>query len=286
MSRSTDDPTPEVPGEPTSPRRTPRPRRTRTVLAALAALLLVGGLGAAVAATHDESTVTRARLERALPVVFSHLYTDQAHLLGHDQVTPASLNAKAMCDKHGPTVADVGPGGDWVCLMSWHDPDVPMPTEGYGKFEVNVHSNDCFTAGGPSKLTGFLTMTDAQGREVPNPVFEFDGCFDPQGDTSPTGVEFPSVYAVSSTVAETDAQGRLDVQSTCGTGSEGCAGTAVATAGDTKLGSVDVDTAEESTAELLFPKPLPPGTKEVTITLTTTRGVAPSDEVTLPVRGG
>ena len=24
--------------------------------------------------------------------------------------------------------------------------------------------------------------------DVPNPVFEFDGCFDPHGDNSPTGV--------------------------------------------------------------------------------------------------
>jgi hypothetical protein len=32
----------------------------------------------------------------------------------------------AMCDKHGADVADVGPGGDWNCLMSWTDPEVPM----------------------------------------------------------------------------------------------------------------------------------------------------------------
>ena len=80
---------------------------------------------------------------------------------------------------------DVGAGGDWNCLMSWTDPNVPMPAEGYGKFELNVHSNDCYTAGGPSKLTGFLTMTDTRGREVTNPVFEFDGCFDPNGDNTP-----------------------------------------------------------------------------------------------------
>ncbi len=55
-----------------------------------------------------------------------------------------------------------------------------MPTEGYGKFELNVHSNDCYTAAGPTKLTGFLTITDAHGKEVTNPAFEFDGCFDPQ----------------------------------------------------------------------------------------------------------
>jgi hypothetical protein len=37
-----------------------------------------------------------------------------------------------------------------------------MPPEGYGKFEVDVHSNGCYTAGGPSKLVGFQTRTDTR----------------------------------------------------------------------------------------------------------------------------
>ena len=123
-------------------------------------------------------------------------------------MTARSLHAKAMCDKHGPDVADVGPGGDWVCLMSWTDPQVPMPPEGYGKFELNVHSNDCYTAGGPSKLTGFLTITDTRGREVTNPLFEFDGCFDPGADNSATGVFFPSLFAVTTTTLTPDDEGR------------------------------------------------------------------------------
>lgn len=32
---------------------------------------------------------------------------------------------------------------------------------------------------GPSKLIGLATITDRQGKDVPKPVFEFDGCFDP-----------------------------------------------------------------------------------------------------------
>src|SRR5205085_2453877 len=82
-------------------------------------------------------------------------------------------------------VPDVGPGSDWVCLMGWTDPNVPMPPEGYGKFEITVHNNDCYTAGGPSKLVGFQTITDQHGRDVNNPVFEFDGCFDPGADNAP-----------------------------------------------------------------------------------------------------
>ncbi len=48
-----------------------------------------------------------------------------------------------------------------------------------GTFELQVRSNSCWTAGGPSKLVGTDTLTDTGERVVPNPAFEFDGCFDP-----------------------------------------------------------------------------------------------------------
>ncbi|MEJ7834422.1 MAG: hypothetical protein WKF79_16025, partial [Nocardioides sp.] len=165
----------------------------RIIIGSLIALLAVFLLGSAVVAGGNDSSVTRARLERSLSTTFANLYVEKARILGRNDLTPASLHAKAMCDKHGPDVADVGPGGDWVCLVGWSDPEMPLPPEGYGKFELNVHSNDCYTVSAPSKLTGFLTITDSQGREVTNPVFEFDGCFDPHGDNSSTGVSFPSL---------------------------------------------------------------------------------------------
>ena len=71
--------------------------------------------------------------------------------------------------------------------MSWRDPNVDetiMP----GKFELSAHSNNCYTAGGPSKLVGLLAITDKHGKDVSNPVFEFDSCFDPNGSNKPTGV--------------------------------------------------------------------------------------------------
>jgi hypothetical protein len=200
-------------------------------------------------------------------------------------VTPGSLHAKAMCDKHGPDVADVGPGADWICLMSWQDPNVPMPPEGYGKFELNVHSNDCYTASGSTKLTGYQTMTDARGREVTNPVFEFDGCFDPGGDSSPTGNSFPSVLSVISTGVVPDAQGRPVVQLGCGTGAAGCAGSVVAKTGDTVLGTESFTMKEESTLKLTFGTALPAGAKDVEFTATATTGVGPSSPSDLPVQG-
>ena len=121
--------------------------------------------------------------------------------------------------------------------MSWHDPNVDetlMP----GKFELNAHSNDCYTAGGPSKLVGLLTITDRNGKDVPNPAFEFDGCFDPHGSDKPTGVDLnpktpapttPAALAIAATALHPDSSGLIQPGLTCSPGQEGCGGTIAAT---------------------------------------------------------
>ena len=257
----------------------------RTVLVILAALVAVLALGSAVVATSgDSSTVTRPRLERSLTTDFANQYAEQARLQGRTGITPASLHAQAMCDKAGPENKDVGPGGDWNCLMSWTDPEVPMPPEGYGKFELNVHSNDCYTAGGPSKLTGFLTMTDTQGDVVSNPVFEFDGCFDPNGDNAPTGVVFPSLLNIASTTITPDADGNAGLQVTCGSGDKGCGGTIDVAAGDTDLGTIPFHLDEESTATLALPEAVPAGASDLTFTVRPKTGAGPTNPVTVPVQ--
>jgi hypothetical protein len=158
-------------------------RRLIAVLAAVGAVLAVGACGG--------SDVTRARLERSLPQTFSNLYVQQARLLGHKGITVASVHAKAQCDKGGPDVPDRGAGADWICQMVWDDPNIPAGTLP-GRFEVTAHSNDCYTAGGPSKIVGQWTITDVHGDTVDNPVFEFDSCFDPHSSNAPTGVTIPT----------------------------------------------------------------------------------------------
>jgi hypothetical protein len=120
--------------------------------------------------------VTRPRIQDALAPTFANLYVQQAAILGHTGVTVASTDAYAWCDRGGPKIADHGPGADWICMIHFID---NTHTEQAGKFEVQVKSNSCYTAGGPSKLIGLATITDTHGVDVPNPVFEFDGCFDP-----------------------------------------------------------------------------------------------------------
>jgi hypothetical protein len=254
----------------------------RFIISAVAALAIVVAVGGAVlAGTGGGSSVTRPRLERSVALNFANQYAAQAELLGHKDITPASLDPEAMCDKGGAAEADIGPGSNWNCLVSWTDPNVPMPPEGYGKFEIDVHSNGCYTAGGPSKLVGFQTLTDIHGREVTNPVYEFDGCFDPRGDDTPTGNVFPSLLNVTTTALLPDAQRQVALQLSCGTGSSGCTGTVSAEAGDTSLGTMPFEIPEEQTAKLQLPHPVPEGATDVTFTVTVTAGVGPTGPVTL-----
>ena len=256
----------------------------RIIITLVLALVAIGAAAAVSSAIGGGSSITRARLERSLPAAFANQYVQQAALLGHKGITPASLNAQAMCEKGGPDMPDSGPGSDWICLVGWTDPNVPMPPEGYGKFEVTVHSNDCYTAGGPSKLVGFQTIDDHRGRTVNNPVYEFDGCFDPNGDNTPTGVSFPSVLQVTSTVLTVGPDGKTGVQVSCGAGDGGCTGILTVSEGSKTLRTVPYDMKEQATPTLTVPGALPVDVRELTFTFTPTSGVAPPNPTTVPIQ--
>lgn len=149
------------------PRLSGRPLRLALVVGAAVALAACG--------TTD---VSHTRLEAAVSTTFANLYVrQQAQILGHPGVTLDSIDAVASCGRTaGAKVANAGPGADWVCQVQFTDNTGQRQD---GKFEVQVKSNSCFTAGGPSKLVGPATITGVGGVEVTNPVFEFDGCFDP-----------------------------------------------------------------------------------------------------------
>jgi hypothetical protein len=203
-------------------------------------LVLPAALGVVVLALSacGGHTVTRPRLERSLERSFANNYTKQAALLGHQGVSPRSLHPHAFCDKGGPQVADQGPGADWNCYMSFTDRNVPL-TDGTAKFEMNVHSNGCYTAGGSTKVFGQLTLTDTRGQIVDNPVFEFDGCFDPTGSNAPNHVAgTPAAVSLPSGKVPIDA-GTVAPELACSTGAPGgCVGTVTAKVGSRTVASV------------------------------------------------
>ncbi len=209
-------------------RLAPRALAALVVAAAAAGLSACGG-----------SDITRGRLEHSVPQSFAYRYVAQAKLLGHSGVTVASLHARATCDKGGPKVADQGPGADWNCYMTFDDANTPL-SDGTGRFELNVHSNDCYTAGGPSKVTGLVTITDIRGNEVPNPVFEWDTCFDPSTPdsiTQPAGT--PASLTLPTGTVTPEKSGRIDPVLTCSAGAVGgCVGTLTAKIGSRVVESV------------------------------------------------
>lgn len=254
----------------------------RIIITLTIAVLAAIGLGGVAVATSNGSAITQPRLERSIAASFSNVYSQRAELVGHQGVTPGSLHTAAMCDK-GPGVAQSGPGTTWNCLMSWADPEVPMPRTGYGKFEVTVRSNGCYTVGSPSTLIGYQSLTDKHGRTVNDPAYEFDGCLDPNSDNTPTGVTFPSAVTLTSTTATPDANGHLSVGLACGVGVGGCSGTVTATVGSTVIGTGSFALTEQATKNAPISGTLPAGAHQVTYTAHTTKGVAPSP-ATVPVQ--
>jgi hypothetical protein len=128
-------------------------------------------IAAGIAAGHPE--ITKAALEKALVPTFANLYVQQAAILGIPGITTTTIGAAATCDKGGPNVADTGAGPNWICLMSFTDNHSQHQAD--AKFQVAVHTDATYVAGGPSTTTGLAAITDTHGHDVPNPVFAFDG---------------------------------------------------------------------------------------------------------------
>lgn len=148
--------------------------RTRIVGPA-AAVLAVAAVFAATAGRGGED-ITKGRIEHAIGPTFANLYVQRSAILGKTGVTVAAIDQHTVCDRGGPKVPDVGPGPNWVCMITFVD-DAGQRQE--GKFEVKVAADATYVAGGPSKLVGLATITDTHGNDVTNPAFEFDGAFDP-----------------------------------------------------------------------------------------------------------
>ena len=122
---------------------------------------------------------------------------------------PRSLHAKAMCDKHGPDVADVGPGGDWICLMSWTDPQRPDAARGLRQVRAQRAQQRLLHRRRPEQADRLPTITDTQGRRGHQPGLRVRRLLRPrqQRHRRPAS-SFPSLLSVTSTTAAPDAQGR------------------------------------------------------------------------------
>jgi hypothetical protein len=141
-----------------------------------AALLLAVAVCAGGCAGSTGSSVTAAQVTGAFGGTFGNLYLRQQRLLGHPELTRDWVSSRADCLRHGGGAADRGAGDDWECRISWRAAD---GTEHETVYEVLVRTSGCFTASGPQADVGQQLLHTRDGRQLVNPIYQFDGCFDP-----------------------------------------------------------------------------------------------------------
>jgi ABC-2 type transport system permease protein len=148
------------------------PVRVVVVCSALIALL-------AVACSWGPVSVTTARLQAAIKPTFNNLIVLQQRALGRHIPAGARLNDYASCVRRSGLRQ--GPGEDWICTM-----DMVIPLDGPTPFsltpvtfDVSVKANGCYKAQGPPAFIGQPEIRNAHGTNVVNPLYAFDGCFDP-----------------------------------------------------------------------------------------------------------
>ena len=142
------------------------------------AVLFAVAVGVIAVSTSPSATgIDGAKLDRSLATAFAHLYRMQTQELHRPAVTERELRASASCDKGGALAANVGPGNDWRCVVTWHISGAGAI--GSAIFELDASPDGRFVADGdgPQEVNGFFQVQTASG-VVPNPLWQFDGSVD------------------------------------------------------------------------------------------------------------
>ncbi|HWE58278.1 MAG TPA: ABC transporter permease [Solirubrobacteraceae bacterium] len=143
----------------------------------LAALFAVTVGVIASATPASGSGIDRAKLDGSLATAFAHLYRMQTGELHRPAVTEAQLQTSASCDKGGGLVANVGPGNDWRCVVTWRLPGATATGSAIYQLDVNPDGRYVADGDGPQEVNGFFQVHTSTG-DVPNPLWQFDGAID------------------------------------------------------------------------------------------------------------
>jgi hypothetical protein len=140
--------------------------RTTVLRAALVIIttVAIGGCG--------QSPITPVRVENAIEPTFANLVALQISWLGLPPMAASDFGVTASCRKlaGGKTGA-----GDWVCNVAWLGPDRQTLRDAYDLF---VTTDGCYTATVEGNNLGGPILKAADGRDVKNLLFTFEGCFD------------------------------------------------------------------------------------------------------------
>ncbi|HUR12951.1 MAG TPA: hypothetical protein VM097_00520 [Mycobacteriales bacterium] len=127
---------------------------------------------ALLAAAACATPLTSARVEESFSRVFGGLYALQQEQDGRARLDADLLHVRAACKRTGPDPS--GPGEDWSCTVDYVDSRTPFTQV----FELLVKPDGCWRAEAPPVAQPALRTDPLTGATRPNPLAEFDGCFD------------------------------------------------------------------------------------------------------------
>ncbi len=131
----------------------------------------------AVATPASGSGIDTTKLDRSLATAYAHLYRMQTGELHRPAVTEAELRTSASCDKGDGLVADVGPGNDWRCVVTWRLPGSAAVGSAIYQLDVSPDGHYVADGDGPAEVNGFFQVYTSTG-DIPNPLWQFNGQVD------------------------------------------------------------------------------------------------------------
>ena len=145
------------------------------------AVVAASAVGVALTGTLSgcgSSALTAQRLETSISATFANLYVLQQHRQGHPVPPVARLASRATCTKGTPDLTQAGPGADWVCAVTFFVAGPRTPVTAL--YTVDLRTDGCFFADGdgPVTLNGRRTVTGPGYRQVFNPLWRMEACFD------------------------------------------------------------------------------------------------------------
>ena len=142
-----------------------------TVAAAAAALLATG-------CSSGSTGITAGPIEASITRAFTNLYRLQQLDMGNPVPSPASLHTRSSCLKGTPADAQSGAGADWTCDVTFLVAGPATPVTAI--YNLTVQATGCYAADGdgPAPLNGSRTVTGPGYRQIHNPLWLIDGCFE------------------------------------------------------------------------------------------------------------
>src|SRR5262245_38953848 len=116
--------------------------------------------------------ITAARIEGAIAPTFANLVVIQVSLMGLNPMAAADFAVNARC--HRLAASDAG-SGEWVCTVVWRGPYEQILRDTYDLF---VGTDGCYMATVSGESLGGPILKAANGSDVRNLLYAFEGCFD------------------------------------------------------------------------------------------------------------